>query len=95
MAAFCPCPKNLPGVKLKSLGLTWSAEEISRQPNIDSVLQLLVIILMQIYCKKKQAEHKEIKTIQFEEKKNIRQFNVGARSYTQRYEKFRERPHVK
>lgn len=33
VAAFCPCPKNLPEAKLKGSGLLSLAEEISRQPN--------------------------------------------------------------
>lgn len=38
MADFCSCPKNLPEVKLKSIIFISLAEEISRKPNIDSVI---------------------------------------------------------
>ena len=34
LAAFFPCPKNLPEAKLKSFGLVALAEEISRQPKV-------------------------------------------------------------
>lgn len=46
VAIFCPCPKNLPAAKLKSSIFISLTVEISRQPNIDSVLWLLVITLM-------------------------------------------------
>lgn len=34
VAAFCPCPKNLPEAKLKSFGLVTLEKENSRQPSI-------------------------------------------------------------
>lgn len=58
LAAFCPCLKNLPGAKLKSLGLVVLTEEVSRQFNMDSFSWLLVTTFMQIYNKKEQAEQK-------------------------------------
>ena len=39
--------------------------EISRQPNIDSVLWLLVVTLMQIYNEKEQAEHGKMQNVEF------------------------------
>ena len=42
VAAFCLCLKSLPKAKLKSFGLILFAGEISKQPNIDSVVWLLV-----------------------------------------------------
>lgn len=46
MAIFCLYPKNLIEFKLKSNGLNYLMEEISRQSNIDSVTVLLAITLM-------------------------------------------------
>ena len=37
------------------------AEEISRQPSIDSVMWLLVVTLMQIYNEEEQAEKEKCK----------------------------------
>lgn len=31
VSGFCPCPKNLPGAKLKCVGMISLVEEISRQ----------------------------------------------------------------
>ena len=59
VAAFCPCSKNLLEATLKSFGLMTLAEEISRESSTDSVIQLLVITLMQIYNKMKEAEQKK------------------------------------
>jgi hypothetical protein len=79
VAAFCPCltsplhkKRNLSEAKLKSFGLMTLAE-ISRQPNIDSVLWLLVVTLMQIYNEKEQAEHGKMQNVEFEEKKKEHQ----------------------
>lgn len=68
MSAFCPQPKNLPEVKLKSNGLISSAEKISRQPNDDSVVRLLVIIFKQVYDEKEHAGQREVQNVQPEEK---------------------------
>lgn len=55
VAAFCPCLiKNLPEAKFKSNDLISLVEDISRQPNIDSVTQVQVIILEQIFNEKEQ-----------------------------------------
>lgn len=43
MAAFSLCLMNLPDAKLRVLGIILLAEAISRQPNIDSAVWLLVI----------------------------------------------------
>lgn len=43
-----PCPKNLPETKVKTFRLMGLAEEISRQPNIEYVIWLLVATLLQI-----------------------------------------------
>ena len=70
--------KHLHDTKLKSSGLVSFAEEISRLPNIDSVMWLLVITLMLICNEKEQAGLQEIQNIQFEEKKTNRKFYVRA-----------------
>lgn len=49
VTAFCPCPKNSPVSKLNSRELIYLAEEVSRQPNTDFIVWLLVITLMQVY----------------------------------------------
>lgn len=56
VGAFCPCPKILPEAKVKSFKFIPWAEEISKQPSIDSVVWLLVLTLMKIYNEKNQAE---------------------------------------
>lgn len=52
---FLPLFKNLPEAKLKCLALMALAEEISRQPRIDSIAWLFMAILMPIYNEKEQA----------------------------------------
>ena len=47
-AAFCPCLKSLPEAKMKSFGLIPLAEEISKQPSLDSAVWLQVLTLMKI-----------------------------------------------
>jgi hypothetical protein len=44
LIAFCPCSKRLPETKLKSFGLIPLAEEISKQPSIDSVVWLVISV---------------------------------------------------
>ena len=56
VAAFCPCPKNLPEAKVKNFGLIPLTEEISKQPRIDFVVRLLLFMLIKIYNEKKQAD---------------------------------------
>lgn len=34
---FCSCPKSVPEVKVKRLGLILLTDEISKQPSIDSI----------------------------------------------------------
>ena len=46
--AFCLYPETVPEVKLKSFRVMALAEEISRQPSIDCVAWLLVVIFMLI-----------------------------------------------
>lgn len=48
VTAFCLCPKNLSGVKLKSSGIISLTKEISRQPRINFVVWLLMITVMPI-----------------------------------------------
>lgn len=55
LAAFYPCPKSLPKVKVKSFGLIPLAKEISKH----SVVWLLVLTLMKIYNEKEQAEQEK------------------------------------
>lgn len=61
MAEFCLCPKILPENKLKGFGLTSLAVKTSRQPNTDTVMLLLVLILIQVYNEKEQVGQKETK----------------------------------
>lgn len=42
VAAFGPCHRNLPEAKVKGWGLISLAKEISRQPNIDSVVKFIM-----------------------------------------------------
>lgn len=49
---FCPYPKSLPEGKVKSFGLTPLAEEITRQPSIESVMWLLVFMLKRFMMKR-------------------------------------------
>ena len=67
-------------------------KKISSQPRTDSVTWLLVIILMQIYNEKDQAEPKEIHNVRVEEWKRTMDCNVGAKSYAQADKKFKEMP---
>lgn len=68
VAVFCFCFKNLSKAKLKSTGLISLAEEISREPNIDSVMGVLVITLMKIYNGEEQVGQTEIEHVKSEEK---------------------------
>ena len=52
---FLLYPKSLPEDKLKSFGLMALEKEISQQHSIYSVMQLLVVSLMQIYNEKEQT----------------------------------------
>ena len=54
VTAFFPCPKFLYEAKFESSGLRF-AGEIPRQPRIDFVAQLFVIVFMQIYNEREQA----------------------------------------
>lgn len=63
IACFCLHTKNFPEAKLKSYGLISLAEEVQRQPDIDSVVWLLVMTLMQICNKKGQPEQKEMQNV--------------------------------
>lgn len=38
MAAFCPCPKSLPGTKVKLLRLIELTKEVSEMSSLDFVL---------------------------------------------------------
>jgi hypothetical protein len=44
VTVFYSCSKNHPKTKLKSLGLMVLAEDILRQPSIDCIKRLLVVI---------------------------------------------------
>jgi hypothetical protein len=61
VVTFCPCPKHLPGAKLRSFGLIQLAEGISKQSNIYSVLLLLVFTLIQIIMKRSKLSIEECK----------------------------------
>ena len=64
--------KKLSVATLKSFEIMELAEEISRQPSIDSVMWLLVVTLMQIYNDKEQAEQGKIQNVQIEKKRSNR-----------------------
>ena len=51
---------------MKRFGLILLAEEISKQPGIDSVVWLLVLTQMEVYNEKEQAEKIKIQTVQIE-----------------------------
>lgn len=55
MAAFCPGQKLLTEAKLKNFELISLAEEISREPNVDSVVQLLAVTHMLLCNGREQA----------------------------------------
>lgn len=73
---------------LKSLRLILLAEDISRQPNNDSVTWLLLTICMQIHNKREQGGKKntkyKIQNVQFEENIGTRKFNVGTKACAER-----------
>lgn len=71
MTVFCPCPENLPETKLKSNTLISLVGEVLRQPNINSVLWLLVTTHIQVCNGKEQLGQKEIQSVHwmFEEEK--------------------------
>lgn len=60
-AGFSSCTKNLPEAKLMSIG-----SNISKQPSISHVTWLIVITRMHICNEKKQVEHGELQSVQFE-----------------------------
>lgn len=49
IVVFSSCLKNLPEAKWKNFELIVLTKEISIQPNVDSIVWLLVITLMQVY----------------------------------------------
>ena len=53
MVTFSPCLKSLPEANMKSFGLIPLAEEISKQPSIDSGVCLPVLTLVKIHNEKK------------------------------------------
>jgi hypothetical protein len=55
------------------------AQEISKQPSIDSRIWLLMFTLMKIYNEKEQADRGKLQNVQFEEKGGTRKWN-GAES---------------
>lgn len=79
VAAFCSSHKNLPEAKLKSNGLISSAQEISRQSNMGSVMWLL-ITFVPVNSVKERASQKEVQKLQSEEKENTTKLNVVAKT---------------
>ena len=69
MRLVLPLSKNLPEAKVKSFELIALAEEISKQPSIDTVVWSLVSILIKIYNDKDQAEQGNIQNTQIEEER--------------------------
>ena len=49
VATFCPCLKTLSEAKMKKFGLILLADEISKQPSVDSVMWLLAVTLKKMY----------------------------------------------
>ena len=72
VAAFHHCPESLPEAKVKSFGLILLAEEISKQPSIDSVMWFLVVTLMKIYNKKEQVQQSKSQNENFEAEMSTR-----------------------
>ena len=68
MTASCLCPKSLPEAKVKSFGLILLAEEISKQPSIDSFAWLLFLTLMNIYNEREQAKQTKIQDVQIKKR---------------------------
>lgn len=67
---------------MKSFKFIPWAEEISKQPSIDSVVWLLVLTLMKIYNEKNQAEQGILQNVKFKEERNTKKWN-GAKSCVQ------------
>lgn len=65
-----PHPKNLSEARLANDELIYLAEEVSIQLNIGSVAWLLVVTPVPVCSEKEQMAHKEIQSVQFEEKKH-------------------------
>lgn len=66
---------------LKNNGLISLSKEISRQPAIDSVARLLVIIFVGVsIVKMSKQSKKEMQSVHLEKKKNIRKFNIGTKA---------------
>ena len=78
VVAFCPCLKILPEAKVKSFRLISLAEEISKHPNIDSVVWILAVTLMKFYNEEEQAEQRKL----FEERHGSRKW-TGEKSSVQ------------
>ena len=53
---------------MKSFRLIPLGEEISKQPNIDSVMWLLVVTVTKVYNEKKQAQQGQLHNVKFKEK---------------------------
>ena len=59
VAAFCHCPRSLSETKVKRFGLIPLAEEISKQPSLDSALWSLELMIIMIYNEKEQLEQRK------------------------------------
>lgn len=71
VTVFCTCLKNLPMAKEKSFRLIPLAQEISKEPNIDSALWLLVVILMEIHNEKEKDEQEKLYNVKFKDKNTL------------------------
>ena len=67
------------------------ADKISRQLSIDCAVWRFVVILMQIYNEKEQAEQGKIQNVQFEEKKITQKFNEAKCPMLKRDTTFKEK----
>lgn len=72
LAAFCPCPENLLDKILKSTGSISLVEEILRHHNGESVVQLLLIPLMQAYSEQNKQHRKKQECIVWREKEHYK-----------------------
>ena len=68
VVAFCPFLKSVPKDKVIHFRMILLAEEISKQPSIDSVAWLFFLTLTNIYNEREQAEQTKIQDVQIEER---------------------------
>ena len=68
VAAFCLCLKSLPEAKVKRFRLIALTKEVSKQPGINSIVQLLKLTLIQnILMKSHKHRNEKYKMYRFKE----------------------------